>query len=321
MNTNTATTALNGQPSLRSVAVLINPASGRDQPILAPINRAFARATIDWWPYVMRPQGEAEALADALRHRPDAIAVFGGDGTVSNVASALIAAGAGQTLLGVLGGGTANAIAETLGVPDDLETAVTRICRGEYCRLVGDVGMVGERAFLLRASIGATAGLTENTTREEKDRLGLWAYVLSGLRALGENAPQRFTVVVDGAATEHDAISVIVAKSPGTGVRLALASGVAQEDRQLHVFVVPSAAWAASALANAALGDGLMDGCERFSGREISVTADEPVTVHLDGELLGKTPVSMRVQPAALNLIQFAEGQPEEHSGSSGDAT
>lgn len=287
------------------VAILINPASGKDRPILAPINRALAEAGIDWTPWILKRDREAEAVREAVASGPDALWVYGGDGTVAHVAAALLTCDAASLPVAVLGGGTANALAEALGSPGDLEDVLDALCHGRVEARRTDVGTVGDRAFLLRATIGAMAGMTNRTTREEKDRLGILAYALSSLRTLTDSPARRFVVTVDGEQTEHDAISVIVAKSDGTGLNASLASDVEPHDRFLHVFVVPDVGWVTRALANAVLGEGLLDGCARYRAREARVSAEPPVDVHLDGEPIGQTPVTMTVRPAALTLLHY----------------
>jgi diacylglycerol kinase (ATP) len=299
---------------MRRVVVLINPAAGKERPILAPINRALAKAGIDWDAYILKRDAEADAVARAVRASPDALWVYGGDGTISRVASALVHLKAHDLGMAVVGGGTANALAEALDAPTDLEEILDALCEGRVAAKRTDVGMVGERVFLSRASIGATAGLTDRATREEKERLGLLAYGLSGLRALGDAEAQRFRVTVDGQALEHEAISVVVAKSAGTGLGTALASEVEEQDRRLHVFVVPNLGWVTRALANAALGEGLMDGCARYHGQRITVSSENPVNVHLDGESIGRTPVTLTVNPAALTLLHYLPAPPSSSS-------
>ena len=292
-------------PSPGRVAILINPSSGKDEPILAPINRVLAEAGIEWEPFILKKDGEARAVEAALRSDPDALWIYGGDGTVAKVASALLDGPGADRPVGVLGGGTANALAETLGAPEGLEEMLGRLCGGHVDPQRFDVGLAGDRAFLLRATIGAMAGMTGRTTREEKDRLGLLAYALSSLRVLTDTPVRRFRLTVDGDDSSHDAISILVANADGTGLGAVLASDVREQDRRLDVFVVPDVAWVTRAMANAALGDGLMDGCTRLRGARITIDADEPVDVHLDGESIGQTPVTLTVRPSALTLLRY----------------
>ncbi len=293
---------------LRRVAVIINPAAGRDRPILAPINRALWQSGVEWKAYVIRRGSEDDTIRDAILASPppDLVLVYGGDGTNAEVATAILRY-RDDLCLAPLGGGTANGLAETLGAPADLEQAVEQICAGRYRALPTDVGMAEGRAFLLRASIGATTGLTSNVTREEKDRLGTLAYALSGLRALGDVRPQTYRIVVDGQTRQHEAVSVIVANSPAAGLRTVIASDVLDRDQRLDVFVVPTIGWVTHALANVVLGEGLMEGAVRYRACSIQVECETPALVHLDGEPAGETPATFDVRPSALKLLHYLE--------------
>lgn len=296
---------------MRRVAILINPASGKDRPILAPVNRALAAAGIEWTPWILKPAAEAPAVDEALATKPDAIWIYGGDGTIARVAAAMVRRQATTMPVAVLGGGTANALAEAVGSPGDLEAVLDALCAGRVVAKPTDVGMVGDRAFLLRAAIGAVAGMTSRTTREEKDRLGLFAYALSSVRAITDSDRQRFRIVVDGETHEHDAISVIVANFDGTGLSRALATDLDPADRRLDALVVPDVGWVTRVLANAVIGEGLLDGCPRYRGREVTVDAPTPVDVQLDGEPIGTTPVTTTVRPGALTLLHYLRPEGE----------
>src|SRR5690606_35490835 len=80
----------NESTTMHRVAILINPAAGKERPVLAPINRALTKAGIEWDAYILKPDAETDAVARAVRARPDALWVYGVDGTISRVASALV---------------------------------------------------------------------------------------------------------------------------------------------------------------------------------------------------------------------------------------
>jgi len=89
----------------------------------------------------------------------DALFIAGGDGTVGTAASALAGS---ETALGVLPTGTANVLAQELGLPrfdlvhlDALERAAKELATGRVRRV--DLGMCNEKPFLLWAGIGLDA--------------------------------------------------------------------------------------------------------------------------------------------------------------------
>ena len=110
----------------RHIRVIINPASGQDRPILPVLNQVFHAADIAWDVAVTNKGGDAHRFAvDAIRSAEvDVVGVYGGDGTVREVASGMV--GSKKPLL-VLPGGTANALALSLGIPVDLEQAASLV--------------------------------------------------------------------------------------------------------------------------------------------------------------------------------------------------
>ena len=99
----------------KRIHIIANPASGRDQPILHTLNGVLHPAGIDWDIYVTKAGGDARRLAaEAVRAGADAVAVYGGDGTVAEVAAGLFNS---EMPLVVLPGGTTNATGRLMGIP------------------------------------------------------------------------------------------------------------------------------------------------------------------------------------------------------------
>src|SRR5689334_18509397 len=90
----------------KRIHVIVNPAAGKDTPILGTLNKTFADTGIDWDIFVTKGAGDAHRLAkEAASAGVDAVAVNGGDGTVMEVASGLMNT---NVPLAILPGGTAN---------------------------------------------------------------------------------------------------------------------------------------------------------------------------------------------------------------------
>lgn len=295
-----------------SLHILINPASGQEEPILAPINRRLAGTSIDWGVSILKPDQEASAVDAALAKRPELLVVYGGDGTVAKIATRMLEHES-PVPLAPLHGGTANALAGHLGVPRDLDEALVALCEGKHEVFAVDVGVARQHAFLLRLSVGSAADLTKHASREQKGSFGIFAYALSTLQAVRDVKAQEYRITVDGVTTVHPAIACIVANASGTGLKSPLASDLDESDAELDALLVPDMSWVARAVANAASGAGLMDGAPRRSGVSLRVECDEPMPVHVDGEYIGSTPVDVEVRHHALRLVRFGSGAPETH--------
>ena len=137
---------------IKRVLVIINPASGQAQPVLHTLNRVFTEAEIDWPVAITKGDGDAaQAAAQAASADVDAVAVYGGDGTVMEVANALH----GTSLpMAILPGGTANVLSIELDVPGQLKAAA-RLITTPPPYPAGGYGQPGRPAVL--PPVGGTA--------------------------------------------------------------------------------------------------------------------------------------------------------------------
>jgi len=288
----------------RRLHVIINPAAGRDEPILKTMNTAMQEADIDWDVFLTKQAGDAHRLAqEAVRAGVDAVAVYGGDGTVMEVASGLMGSG---IPLAIIPGGTANVMAAEVGIPGDLiSSCALAVHPSPHVREV-DMGRIGDRYFLLRVGMGLEAAMVEGADRELKDRLGVFAYGLSALQALSNPPAAHYRLRLDGEEVEAEGLTCIIANSGAVGLRsISLAPNISVSDGLLDVIILRNADVGAllSVAASMASGNENRENLLRWQARHIEVEADPPQTVQADGEILGTTPITVEVVPAAVHMI------------------
>lgn len=288
----------------RRVHVIINPAAGQDSPILSVLNRVFHPAGIDWEVFVTKQAGDAHRYArQAVAAGVDAVAVNGGDGTVIEVASALVGT---RMPLAILPGGTANVIAAELGIPGDLAEACALANGGGGGIRSIDMGQVGQRYFLIRVGVGFEAEMIAGADRETKQRLGVLAYALSGLQALRQPTVARYRLTLDDQEVETEGITCMIANAGSVGqLGLSVVSGVEVSDGLLDVIVVRKADLASllAVAASMATGSDDVEPLQHWQARQVTIVSDPPQIVQIDGEVDGETPVSARVVPDALHVI------------------
>jgi diacylglycerol kinase (ATP) len=305
-------------PKFKRVHIIINPASGQDRPVLAILNDVFHPSGIDWEVCVTKEAGDGRRYAlAALEAGVDAVGVYGGDGTVNEVASALVGT---ETPLAIFPGGTANVMSVELGIPSDPLEACALVSTGNGVVRAIDVGDTGDHIFLTRIGMGFEANLIEQTDREQKDKHGWLAYALSGLRELVDPKLARYHLTIDGQTIETEGLACMVANSgilspnsglPGKSV-LSFSQAISVTDGLLDVLVVRNAdlgyllSVAANMMANTEGAQPLL----HWTGREVSVVADPPQSIQYDGEVIGYTPVTARVRPQALRVIVPASAVP-----------
>ena len=304
--------SIDGKPSSGAgLLVLANPASGpvsRDSEALADrIRRAFAAAGRTADVRLIAP-AELAAAVRAARDGYGAIIVAGGDGSVSTAAGVLAGS---ETALGVLPLGTLNHFARDIGMPVELEAAVTALADGTIARV--DVGEVNGRVFVNNSSVGIYSRIVEDRDRQRRVHgRGKWlALSIAGARALRHYRRRRLTIST-GERMWHRRTSLLFVgnnsyqlRFPSMGARPRLDGG------GLCLFAVFGRGWRLVRLAMLALiGAAATDrDFERAEGlREVIVTsAEAELPVAIDGEIEWlQMPLRYRIRPLALTVIRPA---------------
>ena len=285
------------------VKVIINPAAGQPEPILSVLNDAFAPGGIDWDVAITHKAGDgAIAAREAAAKGYDLVAAYGGDGTVTEVASAL--AEGGPPIL-LLPGGTGNALAEDLGIPLALAEAAALV-NGDVSEIRKvDLGRCGDRWFVLRLTMGLEAAMVAAATRELKDRYGWLAYAFAGMQAISAAPMATYSITADDKAAECEGIAALIANSASMGIAgTRIADDVSVSDGLLDLVVVKQTDLPGLlGIAAAAAQERPSPLLSRWRGKEIHVEANPQQTVLADGEEGGSTPVTASIVPCALGVV------------------
>jgi YegS/Rv2252/BmrU family lipid kinase len=289
---------------LRQIHVIINPASGQNEPILNVLNSVLRPAEIKWDVFITNEAGDARKYAQqAVAAGVDAVAVYGGDGTVTEAASGLIGS---NMPLAILPGGTGNVMSIELGIPGRLEDSIALLCDATQGSRLVDMGMVGDKPFLGHVAVGLEADMHQAADRTMKDRLGFLAYPIAALQALIDRPVSRYTLILDEEKVEMDVLDCMVTNMGSIGVLGAtLANNISVSDGLLDVILIRKADVASLGELVGSM-TGLTDPANllpHWQVRKVSITADPPQKITADGEVLGDTPVEISILPGAIRVI------------------
>ena len=285
------------------IPVIVNPAAGKDAPVLQELNRVFHASGVRW--SVEITQGDDDAILLARRLSGEGapiVAAYGGDGTISEVAAGLAGT---STALAILPGGTGNAISYEFGIPRNYVEAAQLLVSQHEIRVV-DMGMVGERMYLLRAGVGLEAMVVEKSPRRLKDRFGLLAYGIGGLQALIATKPVLYTLILDGDQVEVQGVACTVANSGHLGLPgLSLAPTIDIEDGLLDVIVLRKAdlSLLINFLSDTATGGSGLGKLQHWQVERVVIEANPAQTAQVDGDSLGMTPIEVHSYPQALRVV------------------
>jgi diacylglycerol kinase (ATP) len=178
---------------------------------LPELRRVLDREGVDdpLWIEVAKSRFVPKQMKRVLAKGAELVFVWGGDGTVQRSVDALAGSDAA---LAILPAGTANLLATNLGIPQDIEEAVSIGLRGARRKL--DVGRLDGERFAVMAGAGFDAAMIRQADGNLKDRFGRVAYVWTGAKTLRAK-PFKAKIEVDGAPWYSGAASCILVGNVG----------------------------------------------------------------------------------------------------------
>ncbi len=288
---------------LRRVLVIHNPVAGwrKRRRLKAALAAMSAQGLVSELVLTNGP-GDAACLAQAVEPELDAVFVAGGDGTINEAINGLLGCGRPPPPLGVLPLGTANVLANELGLPEDPVAAAAVLAQGRVMPV--RLGRANGRYFVMMAGIGFDARIVAFLDRRLKRGLGKGAYAVEMLRRLAVDRPYRLRAEIDGRPVE--AGSLIVANGHFYGGRFVLAPQARLTEPRLHVCVFERPGrWATARYVLATglgrlhrLGDYRVIPAERIT---VDGLPGEPVQA--DGELITGLPVEIGMAPIPLPVL------------------
>jgi YegS/Rv2252/BmrU family lipid kinase len=241
--------------------------------------------------------GDAQTLTAELADEVDVLLVFGGDGTVHEVANGLPVDGHGP-LVALLPAGTGNDLARAIGIPPDPVAAAAELADARPRTI--DLLDCGPRRAANGINAGFAAAATDVLSRRVKRALGPAAYVVGGVWAGLDPPTWPARVEVDGQVVEGDALAVVVGNGGSFGGGRWLIPDADLGDGLLDVLVVPASASKAKLARHLARDRRLPGDLPRLRGPSATVVTDMPC--RLDGEPL-PTPGSVAVLPGAWQVL------------------
>lgn len=179
--------------------VIFNPKAGRRRHLflkrtlsaLEPLGVACKVAETEY-------PGHAEVIARRIGQavnadQPDLLVAAGGDGTIHEIANGL----AGLNLpLAIIPLGTANVVAREIGLSRSPATIAQTIARGSATTI--HLGRIGERRFVMMASVGFDAESVQRVNLGLKSFLGRSAYGVAALEEFFLGSHPVLDVTADG---------------------------------------------------------------------------------------------------------------------------
>lgn len=248
------------------------------------------------------PGDATQAAAEAVGF--DRLICAGGDGTLNETITGLLRCEK-PPLLGYLPSGTTNDFASSLFIPKDLFKALDVALEGVpfYC----DVGRLGARSFVYVAAFGLFTDVSYATPQSMKTLFGYMAYVLEGVKRLGDIRSFHCQVEHDGRVETGDYIFGAITNSISMGgIKGFTGDHVLLDDGLFEVMLIRQPANLAEF--NATIGDLLKKESsprvDWFRTDRLTLRSDAEISWTIDGEFGGsQKDILFEGQKQALGIL------------------
>jgi diacylglycerol kinase (ATP) len=266
------------------------------------------------WVEVPKSRFATKQVERLLEEGIELLFVWGGDGMVQQCIEGMAGS---DTALAIVPAGTANLLATNLGIPQDIERAVSIGLGGERRKL--DVGRFNGERFAVMAGAGFDAAMIREADGGLKDKLGRVAYVWTGSQNLRAK-PFKAKIAVDGVPWYAGQASCILIGNVGRlfgGVEVF--EDARPDDGRLEIGVVNAdgiADWART-LARTVAGQAERSPLvQATSAKTIKVQLNRKVLYEVDGGDREKVKsFKVKVQPGAITICVPKEGWRQDVNG------
>lgn len=268
------------------------------------------------------PGTAAEIARVSVEGGAGLVLVAGGDGTINEAVNGMAHTAAP---LGILPAGTANVLANEIGLGNHLLRAARSFSRWtprriSLGRLTADGGAVS-RYFLLMAGAGFDAWIVKNVRRDLKRRCGKLSYWVAGFGQLGRRLDE-FEVRVSGRSYRCSFALASRVRNYGGTIEIARHASLFRDEFGIVLFEGRNTLRYLKYLVGVLAGRlGAISGVSVLRAGILELLPlDTEVFVQVDGELAGRLPARVEIVPDALTLLLPSRAAQESEAAAAGES-
>ena len=244
-----------------------------------------------------------ELVQEAIAQNADVVVACGGDGTINEVASALV-----HTTIhfGIIPAGSGNGLAANLGIPKDINKAI-EIIKNSAVRTI-DVGRVEDKYFFSNLGFGIDADIIQ--TYEQNQKRTITGYVDASLKTLMNYKSKLFRLYIDDVIIEKNFYYLFCSNSNIAGYGISFTPNADLSDGLLDLLMIEDLdvfeQFYFSVLVLAKKID-LMNKARYKQVKKFTIESleDSKISYQLDGEFQTTNSLKVKVEvlPNTLNII------------------
>jgi diacylglycerol kinase (ATP) len=252
-----------------------------------------------------RPKHATDLARAAVEDGCELVVAIGGDGTMNEVASALVGTPAA---LGLVPCGSGNGLGRHLGIPGPGRGAFRTLLSGTTRSI--DAGLANGHLFFNAMGVGFDAEISHRFNR--LTRRGLSSYFSTTFGTFFKFRPQSYTITNGHGVVTTRAFIITVANSDQYGNDCFIAPGAEVDDGRLDVTVLKNVDFFNALPLAVRLFTKSIGGSKsvaRLRGSHFTIERSAPGLIHTDGEThVTESRVTVTVLPRSLRVIVPAEG-------------
>lgn len=242
----------------------------------------------------------SELTRKAIDEGANCIIAVGGDGTVNEIARAMLHSDA---VLGIVPKGSGNGLARELHIPMDAKRALDLIAKGhmstiDCCRANGQV-------FFCTCGVGFDAAVSQKFAEER--RRGSITYIKNTVEEYLSYKPEPYELLVDNQTIKEKAFLVACANASQYGNNAFIAPHANIQDGRMDLTILSPFTPLDIAPLAIQLFTKQIDRNSKiktFKAQQVTIIRQEPGVMHLDGEpIMADSRIDISIIPQALHVI------------------
>lgn len=287
----------------KKAVFIINLISGTSDKAAIPglIDQYLDKTKFEYEIAVTQYAGHAsEIAAKAKDDGVDVVVAIGGDGTVNEVARAIVHS---STALGIIPCGSGNGLARHLLLPLNVRKAIEVINRCEIRQL--DYGIINDYPFFCTCGMGFDAFVSMKFA--EAGKRGPITYVENVLREGLKYKPETYTIENENGTLQYKAFLISCANASQYGNNAYIAPQASMSDGLMDVIIMePFDVFEAPQISIEMFSKTLDKNSKikTFRTRHLHIRRDKPGVIHYDGDpVMTGADIDVELKPKGINII------------------
>lgn len=287
----------------KKAVFVINLISGTSDKAAIPglIDQYLDKTKFEYEIAITQYAGHASEIATKAKDNGvDVVVAVGGDGTVNEVARAIVHS---NTALGIIPCGSGNGLARHLLLPLNVRKAIDVINRSEVRQL--DYGIINNYPFFCTCGMGFDAFVSMKFA--EAGKRGPITYVENVLREGLKYKPETYTIEDDNGTLQYKAFLISCANASQYGNNAYIAPQASMSDGLMDVIIMePFDVFEAPQISIEMFSKTLDKNSKikTFRTRHLHIHRDKPGVIHYDGDpVMTGADIDIELKPKGINII------------------